>query len=181
MAVQQKGAYLLYFEFPGELWIQRPREQWLRSPLVYVGSAMGSQGFQRVARHLRFHQKKPRSPRPPHWHIDQILGATLPSRIYLIPSDHPIECSLAELLQGRFEIAALGFGSSDCSCKSHLFHAPWFDIEKILQEHSIPFVRLCIAEDSGDLQISEDDPLSIKIERSGPGPHPVIQTLKNGW
>ncbi len=156
MAVQQQGAYLLYFEFPGELWIQRPREQWLRSPLVYVGSAMGSQGFQRVMRHLRYHQKAKTSFQAFHWHIDQILHTTVPSRVYLIPSDERLECSIAHILQQHFEIAVPHFGSSDCSCTSHLFHAAWFDLEKVLREHQLSYLRLCVSQETLEFSVSEE-------------------------
>ncbi len=135
--VTRTGAYVLYFEFPGEVWVARPREAWLSSPLLYVGSAMGRAGFQRVARHLRLAAGQGR----PRWHIDQILQQVAPRRIYLVPSRERLECRLAERLAVRFPVALEGFGSSDCRCPSHLFHGTWFELEQVLQ--GLPFVRLC--------------------------------------
>ncbi len=138
------GAYLLYFEFPGEVFVARPQEAWLQSPLVYVGSAMGRAGFSRVSRHL----KRAASRGTSHWHIDQILQQVAPRRIYLVPSRERLECHLAQLLARRFPPALEGFGSSDCTCRSHLFSVPWFELEQILHGAGHAFVRLC---NTGDL------------------------------
>jgi sugar fermentation stimulation protein A len=83
---------------------------------VYVGSALGGLGA-RLRRHLR--RDKPR-----HWHVDWLREvADLVAVAYRLGPER-IECSVAE------RVAALpgatrpvpGFGSSDCRCRSHLFH-----------------------------------------------------------
>jgi len=131
------GAYVLYFEFPGEIFVSRPQEAWLTSPLLYVGSAMG--GFERVNRHLRMAEGRG----TPRWHIDQILQQVPPQRIYLVPSRERLECQIAQHLAGRFPVALEGFGSSDCRCPSHLFRGPWFELEQLLHQAGWAFVRLC--------------------------------------
>jgi sugar fermentation stimulation protein A len=92
---------------------------------LYVGSAKANL-TQRIARH-RSRRKKL------FWHVDYLrehadFCAALPVR-----TSADLECDLAEALQGISQWTIPGFGSSDCSCESHLFgmvddplHAPAF-------------------------------------------------------
>ena len=84
---------------------------------VYTGS--GRRGLEsRIARHLR-RQKRMR------WHIDYLLryGHVLEVRRY---GDDKTECELSRragrMSNGR--VIVRGFGSSDCSCPTHLFYFP---------------------------------------------------------
>ncbi len=86
---------------------------------AYIGSALGSAGFQRVRRHIAVfagHNTKHK------WHIDYLsAGATL-CRIYTFVTDERIECNLASRLCTSPAFTAVKrFGSSDCKCDSHLF------------------------------------------------------------
>jgi len=84
--------------------------------LIYVGSALGPGGLIRVHRHLTLS----REIRKPHWHIDYLLqdsGISIISSLSAATSSR-LECSLAEAIGGAF---IPRFGSSDCSCRSHLF------------------------------------------------------------
>lgn len=86
---------------------------------AYVGSALGSGGLARLSRHIRLSRERNRDPR---WHIDYLLlddRFTL-IRAYCIYTSSRLECSLA---QGLFLPDVAGFGSSDCSCHSHLFYS----------------------------------------------------------
>ncbi len=133
------GAYILYFEIKGNLFIQKPYEETLTGPLVYVGSAMGKAGFKRVLRHLSFNKTKRVT-----WHIDQILRETLPESVYLFPSKERFECKLSGIIWSRFPVAVEGFGSTDCQCDSHLYTVNMYDLEMLLSEKGVPFIKLCV-------------------------------------
>jgi len=80
---------------------------------LYTGSAKNNL-TQRIARH-RSRRKKL------FWHIDYLrehaeFCAALPVR-----ASADLECELADVLQGIASWDIPGFGSSDCSCGSHLF------------------------------------------------------------
>jgi len=82
---------------------------------VYVGSG-GSNPLRRAQRHL-----KPTKPR--HWHIDYLTTGPRrmrPVDVHLMPGRR--ECGVAKRLAARLP-AVKGFGSSDCRCPGHLFHA----------------------------------------------------------
>ena len=92
----------------------------------YYGSARGPGGVRaRVARHLR--SKKRRS----HWHIDAL---TLQIEVARVLVTHDLdECTLVQrdLGSGDWQVAAPGFGSSDCrTCAAHLL-APAVHVDAI--------------------------------------------------
>lgn len=82
---------------------------------AYVGSAQNNLE-QRVKRHLRKKKRK-------FWHIDYLLGndATKVIKVFYKEADKTEECTIANALGERGEPID-DFGSSDCQCKSHLFH-----------------------------------------------------------
>jgi sugar fermentation stimulation protein A len=83
---------------------------------LYVGSAQRAMDA-RLARHAR-------PDKPMRWHVDYLsVRATMVGAI-VIDAGKDRECRLAGELAGRYEAPIAGFGSSDCSCRSHLFHAP---------------------------------------------------------
>ena len=80
---------------------------------LYAGSAKNSLA-KRIARHQSRRKRL-------FWHIDYLrehadFCAALPVRASV-----DLECALADALQGISSWAIPGFGSSDCSCGSHLF------------------------------------------------------------
>ena len=81
---------------------------------AYVGSAQNNLA-KRVCRHLAKEKRK-------YWHIDYLLDsdATRIAAVFHKQADKAQECMLAEFIGNRWE-AVVGFGSSDCNCKSHLF------------------------------------------------------------
>jgi Uri superfamily endonuclease len=117
-----KGIYALVFQnrsctLPvGCLGEVRFRRGWH----VYVGSAGGPGGFARVRRHRRLARERDR---PPRWHVDHLLLSPefILRHILCGPSGEGLECALAGALGGN---AVPSFGSSDCTCRSHLFHRP---------------------------------------------------------
>jgi Uri superfamily endonuclease len=87
---------------------------------VYVGSARGSGGLAaRIARHARAQKQL-------HWHIDYLRAVTQLKEVWYAESDEKQECRWAEGF-ARMKGATMpmtGFGASDCTCESHLFHFP---------------------------------------------------------
>ena len=81
---------------------------------AYVGSAQKNLE-QRVQRHLRKEKKK-------FWHIDYLLesGAVRIVKVLHKQAGKAEECRLAKNLSLTSE-PVIGFGCSDCHCKSHLF------------------------------------------------------------
>ncbi len=114
---QDRGTYLLLVKMGSEKTLTAGRlnpARFKQGYYVYVGSAMSSLS-KRVARHIRKRKRK-------RWHIDYLVNeADAVTAIPIISSVY-LECELADRLQ---EIAARpvqGFGSSDCSCRAHLFY-----------------------------------------------------------
>ncbi len=95
---------------------------------IYVGSALGSGGLQRLERHFslaRLRDKKPK------WHVDYLLTSpffSLVCGVYAITADR-MECRIAHEFIGN---GIPGFGCSDCSCASHLFYRVGDPMEEIL-------------------------------------------------
>jgi len=112
-----KGSYVLLIQLTEEQTITTGRLKATYFPggcYAYVGSAMS--GFKaRLNRHLRSDKKL-------HWHIDYLLEKAAISEIILCETEDRIECAIAQALSCQFD-SIPGFGSSDCSCRSHLFFA----------------------------------------------------------
>ncbi len=99
------------FEFPAELY-------------AYAGSAFGAGGLSRVDRHREVAAGE-RDVR--HWHVDYLTGrpeTTL--RAVVLAPRADAECAVADALRRHASDAdpAPGFGSSDCTCRSHLARVP---------------------------------------------------------
>ena len=83
---------------------------------AYIGSALNSMD-KRIKRHM---EKKKKI----FWHIDYLTSHKdfQPQGAYIINDTNKIECrKAAEINKSLTPIP--GFGSSDCSCESHLFYA----------------------------------------------------------
>jgi Uri superfamily endonuclease len=85
---------------------------------IYVGSAFGPGGLRaRVGRHFRKEKRK-------HWHIDYLRENVTPIQVWVCYEAKHLEHEWAQALNKMDEIFAIqGFGCSDCSCSSHLFHS----------------------------------------------------------
>ncbi len=80
----------------------------------YVGSGMNNLD-KRVERHISDDKKK-------HWHIDYFLEEAEVVAVVKFRTEEDMECELNGLVSEICEETPVeGFGSSDCSCKSH-FH-----------------------------------------------------------
>ena len=82
---------------------------------AYVGSAQANLE-QRIKRHLGKEKRL-------FWHIDHLLNESAARIVKVLckQADRIEECKLAKVIGERGE-SVEGFGCSDCSCKSHLFH-----------------------------------------------------------
>ena len=82
---------------------------------IYAGSAQKNLA-RRTARHLRRRKKL-------HWHIDYLVReAEFLEAFPIRRTRRDLECRLARDVAQIAENSIPGFGSSDCSCQSHLFH-----------------------------------------------------------
>jgi Uri superfamily endonuclease len=81
---------------------------------AYVGSAQKNLQ-KRIQRHLRKQKRI-------FWHIDYLLDnpASKPVKTFFKQASKTEECAIAREMSARNE-AIIGFGCSDCNCKSHLF------------------------------------------------------------
>lgn len=115
-----KGTYLLEFRLESSLsfTLRSGRRVSLTSGVYfYAGSAFGPGGlYSRLSRHLKRRKKR-------HWHLDFITTAETftPLSALLIP-ELPVECTLASIVS-ELSTPVPNFGSSDCTCPSHLFLA----------------------------------------------------------
>jgi len=116
---QDRGSYLLLLELRRDRCIEvgrLGRLSFRRGWYVYVGSAMRGLSS-RLARHVR-HRKRL------HWHIDYLRAAADAAIPLPIRSSRREECDLAADLAALLDRGPLGFGCSDCACRTHLFHSP---------------------------------------------------------
>ena len=83
----------------------------------YIGSAQKNLES-RIERHLRTKKKF-------HWHIDYLLDKAKIDDYFTLNGSKDYECKLFNYLyhKDQFKIMVEGFGSSDCSCISHLLYS----------------------------------------------------------
>ena len=139
-----KGNYILLIAVPQELSVEVGALGLLTFPqgyYAYCGSAMGGL-VARISRHIR-RKKKIR------WHIDYLLKQGMIKAVLSAETNERLECQLADGLRQKFD-NYLGFGSSDCSCPSHLFFAEELSV---LQEKSVEVFRGLL--EGGELMIDE--------------------------
>jgi Uri superfamily endonuclease len=113
----EKGSYCVVFEVDSFSFVTKGRKNFSLKggTYVYVGSAFGAGGLRkRILRHLKRKKSK-------HWHFDFVTthSSFKPLEVWLLEGQK-VECELASLVGGVAE-PVNGFGSTDCSCPSHLF------------------------------------------------------------
>jgi sugar fermentation stimulation protein A len=117
--VKDRGSYLvlLKLEQAKEIAVGRlGRRKFPRGYYIYVGSAMRHLTA-RMVRHGRKHKK-------PHWHIDYLTQEAEGLVSLPVRSSQRLECEMAQALSLIMQHGPAGFGSSDCSCLTHLFWSP---------------------------------------------------------
>jgi len=80
---------------------------------IYVGSAMASLS-KRMERHRHLRKRH-------HWHIDELRAVAEFHSVLAIRSSERLECEVARALSEIAEWSIPRFGSTDCSCDTHLF------------------------------------------------------------
>lgn len=118
----QSGVYLLLLYLSGEARIEVGRLGRLRLQrgyYFYLGSAHGPGGLRaRIRRHVVGSEKQ-------FWHIDYLRAVADPVQVWFSCAgpngEHTAAARLGEVHE--LGIPFPGFGSSDCSCRSHLFYA----------------------------------------------------------
>ena len=80
---------------------------------IYVGSAMTNLS-KRMERHRRLRKRH-------HWHIDELRAIAKFHSVLAVRSSDRLECEVAEALSKIAEWSVPRFGSTDCSCETHLF------------------------------------------------------------
>ncbi len=116
------GSYILIIYIPNPTRIQIGKLGFFKFKsgyYCYVGSALKGKLITRIRRHI-----SPPSLKKIHWHIDYLLTFSEIRIIksILIPSSFREECKLAQTIKKISKEEVIGFGSSDCNCKSHLFY-----------------------------------------------------------
>lgn len=122
------GAYILLIELSEKNYIQIGKHGKIKFPAswyAYVGSAMNGIK-QRVNRHFSDEKKV-------HWHIDYFLKYAVLKEAYYKKSSKREECDIARVFAHYFK-SIPSFGSSDCSCKSHLFYGEKEDLKQTINE-----------------------------------------------
>ncbi|OGP92430.1 MAG: hypothetical protein A2156_13925 [Deltaproteobacteria bacterium RBG_16_48_10] len=80
---------------------------------IYVGSAMANLS-RRMERHRHLRKRH-------HWHIDELRAVAEFHSVLAIRSSERLECEVAKAMSKIAEWSVSQFGSTDCSCKTHLF------------------------------------------------------------
>jgi sugar fermentation stimulation protein A len=80
---------------------------------IYVGSAMANLS-KRMERHRHLRKQH-------HWHIDDLRAVAEFHSVLAIRSSDRLECEIAKAVDKIAEWSVSGFGSTDCSCDTHLF------------------------------------------------------------
>lgn len=114
---EDRGSYLLHLHLEAERELSVGGLGEHRFPpghYLYVGSAMRGLSA-RTRRHLNRRKRF-------HWHIDYLRSVADGAWVYPVYSSKRLECDLAKSLEALYSVAVERFGSSDCRCRSHLFH-----------------------------------------------------------
>ena len=119
--VEDRGAYILILKLAKDKKIEvgnlnnSGKVLFKNGYYLYVGSAMKNLTA-RINRHLRKIKNF-------HWHIDYLRDKV--DKVTAVPIRSSIrqECDIANAVSLIFESGSIGFGSSDCQCKTHLFYS----------------------------------------------------------
>lgn len=120
LAGQDRGSYLISLQLaePAKVTVGALGTiDFVAGWYVYAGSAQRGLST-RMARHLRKRRKAR------HWHLDYLTPHATGMEAWAVASERNLECDLATALRAIGGREVPGFGSSDCSCSSHLFQLP---------------------------------------------------------
>jgi sugar fermentation stimulation protein A len=114
--LHDRGSYLLILRLASETRLKvggLGEIDFNRGYYVYVGSAMKNL-TRRIERHRRLRKNF-------HWHIDYLRDSSEFLAALPVRSEDDLECEMAAGMGDVADWTVPGFGSSDCSCPSHLF------------------------------------------------------------
>jgi sugar fermentation stimulation protein A len=114
--MRDRGSYLLILNLNENRLINVGRlgkVHFRKGYYIYVGSAMANLS-KRMERHRHLRKRH-------HWHIDELRATAEFHSVLAIRSRDRLECEIANTLSKITEWSIPGFGSTDCSCESHLF------------------------------------------------------------
>jgi Uri superfamily endonuclease len=137
------GAYVLILELTGDtsVTIGALGEHEFRSGYyAYVGSALGSRGFNRVLRHIRVSEGNNQTRK---WHIDYLSSVSKIIEVYKVFTLERVECAISAAIFNTLGVSSVkGFGCSDCKCQSHLYYS-----ENIAELKEAVVKAMCQAND----------------------------------
>jgi len=142
MAIEPKpGTYALIISCASNARIQIGRLGTMRLQsgyYVYLGSALGPGGLcARIAHHQNPSHR-------PHWHIDYLRAHSQIHGIWFSYDTRRREHQWARVVQrmSGAKVPLLGYGASDCDCRSHLYffkHCPsWISFQRGLAKRHPP-------------------------------------------
>jgi sugar fermentation stimulation protein A len=114
--VKDRGSYLLILNLKRDRKIdvgKLGKVHFKKGFYVYVGSAMVNLS-KRMARHRHLRKLH-------YWHIDGLRAVAEFHSVLAIRSSTRLECDIAKAMSKIAEWSIPGFGSTDCSCRAHLF------------------------------------------------------------
>ncbi len=129
--VEDRGSYILILRLPAGKNIdvgKLGKVEFKAGYYLYAGSA-----WKNLTRRLQRHRRERKNL---FWHVDYLRAEAEFHWALPIRASEDLECKLASALRGVADWEVPRFGSSDCSCPSHLFgmsHDPL---------HSPPFISL---------------------------------------
>jgi len=112
---RDRGSYLLILNLKRDRKIgvgKLGRIHFKKGFYVYVGSAMANLS-KRMERHRHLRKQH-------HWHIDELRAVAEFHSVLAIRSSDRLECDVAEAMSEIADWSFPGFGSTDCSCETHL-------------------------------------------------------------
>ena len=113
---KDRGSYILILKVLEKMSIQVGRlgpVKFRAGYYLYVGSARANL-TQRIERHRRLRKNM-------FWHVDYLRAKAEFQYALPIRTEDPLECEIARALKEISDWSIPHFGSSDCSCPSHLF------------------------------------------------------------
>ena len=114
--VKDRGSYLLILQLARDARVeigQLGNVFFRKGYYIYIGSAQKNL-TQRIQRHRRVLKKH-------FWHIDYLRAKAALQAVLPIRTQDDLECAIARSLRKISDWEIPHFGSSDCSCHSHLF------------------------------------------------------------
>ncbi len=113
---KDRGSYLLILNLKRDRKTdvgKRGRVHFRKGFYIYVGSAMANLS-KRMERHRHLRKRH-------HWHIDELRAVAEFHCVFAIRSSDRLECEVARAMSQIAGWSVPGFGSTDCSCDTHLF------------------------------------------------------------